>query len=167
MPFGRLKAEGFDVTLFFYNPNIQPATEHDRRLKELERFADEEGMPLVVDREDREKWKELTRGMENELEGGKRCLVCYRMRMEKTAQYAEKNGFATFATSLTLSPHKNAQAINKIGQELAGQHGLEYYASDFKKQAGFKESLAQSREHDFYRQDYCGCEFSKVVRKNS
>lgn len=188
VPFGRLAAEGFDVTLFFYNPNIQPKEEHDRRLKELEKFVNEgsddggfqenagcerqsaafkkEKMVLIVNREDREKWSELTRGLECEPEGGKRCLVCYRMRLEKTAEYAKKHDFDAFATSLTLSPHKNAMVINAIGQELAEKYGLEYYVSDFKKQNGFKESLEKSRDRGFYRQDYCGCEFSWKNRKN-
>jgi predicted adenine nucleotide alpha hydrolase (AANH) superfamily ATPase len=152
--------ERFQVAGHFYNPNIHPEEEFRRRAAEMEGYAQEIGLPLLVSSYDTWRWREAVRGLEGEPEGGLRCLACYRLRLEETAALAKKRGFTHFTTTLSISPHKRADAINAIGQEVASRHGLEFYAADFKKKDGFTKSLRLSREAGLYRQDYCGCEFS-------
>lgn len=150
----------FDVTGHFYNPNIHPEEEYLRRAAEMEGYSGRIGLPLLVSRYDPDLWREAVRGLEDEPEGGERCLVCYRLRLEETASVAKQLGVTHFTTSLSVSPHKRADAINAVGLEVASRHGLEFYAADFKKKDGFTQSLRLSREAGLYRQDYCGCEFS-------
>lgn len=156
----RLLSEEYRVTVYFYNPNIHPAAEYEKRLREIEAFAARWRFPLMVGPYDDERWDQLIRGLEREPEGGKRCLVCYRMRMEETARLAREAGFGLFSTALSVSPHKNAAAINRIGTELASVHGVSFLEADFKKKDGFKISCSISREEGFYRQSYCGCRYS-------
>ena len=158
-------SEAFDITLYFYNPNITPREENDFRAKELHRLCRE--MPLqrvpevIVDKYEPEKFYEAVKGMEHLPEGEARCAVCYRLRLEKTAQTAKELGFDYFTTTLTISPYKRAEWLNAIGGELAEKYGVAYLFSDFKKKNGYKRSCELSREYNLYRQDYCGCEFSK------
>lgn len=166
VPMERLNGQDFFVSLFFYNPNIHPEGEYEKRRSELEKFAGEGGMYTVrIDcffgNYDKDHWFSLTKGLENEPEGGKRCEICYKMRMEETAKMAKERGFDAFAVSMTISPHKSADLINKIGRESAAQYGIEYIESDFKKRDGFKRSLELSKKYGFYRQSYCGCVWSK------
>jgi len=157
----RLLSEQYLVTVLFYNPNIHPAAEYQKRLAEIERFSKRWNFSLFTGSYDDERWFQLTAGLEKEPEGGRRCLVCYRMRMGETARLAVKRGFDCFTTALSVSPHKNAEAINRIGAELAAEFGIPFVSADFKKKDGFKISCRISREENFYRQDYCGCMYSR------
>jgi len=155
----------FDVTLFFYNPNIFPIEEFDRRLEEIERITKNKGLKIIVQRdEDYSWWRERVRGLETEPEKGARCKVCYSLRLRKTLEYGRKNGFDVFGTTLTISPHKDSDIINEIGQTFQKHFQLKYFDKDFKKEDGFKKSCRLSKEFGLYRQNYCGCEFS--IRKN-
>ena len=147
----------FDVTVFSFNPNIMPREEYDRRLEQFEKlrifdFGLIEGEYAQAD------YLDAVRGMEKEREGGARCEVCFRMRLEKTAELAAGR-FDYFASTLTVSPHKNAELINRIGAELAERYAVKWLYSDFKKRDGYKRSVLLCRELDIYRQTYCGCLF--------
>ena len=153
----------FDITILYYNPNIWPAAEYRRREEELERFvaaAHPLGVTVVEDRYDPEEFYAAARGLEAEPERGARCTACYRLRMGRAAAYAAANGFDWFTTTLSISPHKDAERINRIGQELAAEYGVPHLPSDFKKKNGYLRSLQLSAEYGLYRQDYCGCVYS-------
>ena len=158
----------FDITLYFYNPNISPAEENDFRAEELRRLCSE--LPLastpdiIVEEYEPEVFYRAVQGMEHLPEGEARCAVCYRLRLEKTAQKAREIGADYFTTTLSISPYKRADWLNAIGGELADKYGVPYLFSDFKKKNGYKISCELSREYGLYRQDYCGCEFSKANR---
>jgi predicted adenine nucleotide alpha hydrolase (AANH) superfamily ATPase len=159
----RLK-EYFQITVLYYNPNIDNEEEYAKRKAEQIRFLQETGWADFLDCDhESEKFFEAVQGLEQEPERGKRCYVCYRLRLEKTAQEAKANGYAYFGTTLTLSPYKNADWLNEIGEELAGRYALNYLFSDFKKKNGYRRSIELSKEYDLYRQDFCGCKFSKRV----
>lgn len=154
----------FDITLLYYNPNIQPREEYDLRLEHQRKVL--RAMPEVHILEcdyDGETYDRAVSGLEGEPEGGARCSVCFRLRLEKTAQLAAEGNFDYFCTTLTVSPHKDAQRINAIGQALAKQYGVAWLPSDFKKREGYKQSILLSRELDLYRQEYCGCLYSKTT----
>jgi predicted adenine nucleotide alpha hydrolase (AANH) superfamily ATPase len=157
----------FNVTGLFYNPNIQPETEFKRRLEETRRLAALMDFTVIFLEEGQDKWSESTKGYEDEPEGGQRCSICYKLRLEKTAQYAKAQGFAWFTTTLTISPHKKASIINDIGSELADNYGINFYNADFKKKNGFKKSSELSKKYQLYRQSYCGCLFSLYNRKKA
>ncbi|NCB51297.1 MAG: epoxyqueuosine reductase QueH [Clostridia bacterium] len=154
--------EHFDVTLLYYNPNIQPREEYDLRLfnqlKLLEAFPQAELLPCGYDSE---AFDEAVRGLEAEPEGGARCTACFRLRLSYTARTAAEQGFDFFCTTLTVSPHKDANRINAMGRELGEKYGVRWLPSDFKKRDGYKRSIELSAQHGLYRQDYCGCLFSK------
>ena len=153
----------FDITILYYNPNIWPAAEYRRREEELERFvaaAHPLGVTVVEDRYDPEEFYAAARGLEAEPERGARCTACYRLRMGRAAAYAAAYGFDWFASTLSISPHKDAERINQIGQELAAEYGVPHLPSDFKKKNGYLRSLQLSAEYGLYRQDYCGCVYS-------
>jgi predicted adenine nucleotide alpha hydrolase (AANH) superfamily ATPase len=155
----------FRVTLFYYNPNITSAEEYRHRLEEQRRFI--ESMPLASQisfmegRYDPEHYLTLVKGYEQEREGGKRCLLCYGMRLREAAEAAKEGGFDYFTTTLSISPLKNSKVLNDIGNQLAKEYGVNYLYSDFKKHGGYQRSIELSREYGLYRQNYCGCEFSK------
>ena len=157
----------FAIDLFFYNPNIDTAAEFDLRKQELWRLAEE--MELTVGRiapdYRPEEFLEMARGLEDAPEGGPRCRECFRLRLERTAKAAAEGGYDYFTTTLSISPLKNAALLNAIGAELAQQYGVAYLFSDFKKKEGYKRSIALSAQHGLYRQDYCGCRFSKEQRR--
>jgi hypothetical protein len=151
----------FDVTVFFYNPNIEDE-EYLKRKEELKRFIKETEWATFLDCDhEKELFYSTVKGMENEPEGGKRCLKCFYLRLEKTAREASVGGYDYFATTLTVSPLKNAEAINKIGVSLQTQGGAKWLYSDFKKGNGYLRSLQLSKEHSLYRQNYCGCVYSQ------
>ena len=154
--------EHFDITLFFYNPNIFPAEEYTYRVSELKRLVSEMGLniPVLEAENDTESFYALARGRENVREGGARCFDCYRLRLEKTAQLAKEKGFDYFTTTLSISPLKNSKKLREIGLELEGEYGVKNLPSDFKKKEGYKRSIELSKKYNLYRQDYCGCEFS-------
>lgn len=159
----------FEITLFFYNPNIFPAEEYTHRVNELKRLVSEMGLniPVLEAENDTESFYALARGRENVREGGARCFDCYRLRLEKTAQLAKEKGFDYFTTTLSISPLKNAQKLREIGLELEGEHGVKNLPSDFKKKEGYKRSIELSRKYNLYRQDYCGCEYSVRAKQQS
>lgn len=158
-------SEHFDITIFFYNPNISPKSEFDYRLDELYRLLGEMNLSqikIVAPDYDENEFFEIAKGNESLPEGGARCKDCYRLRLEKTAECAKRDGFDYFTTTLSVSPYKNAQALNEIGSELSEKYGVKYLLSDFKKNDGYKRSCQLSREFNLYRQNYCGCIFSKM-----
>lgn len=158
-------AKYFDLTLFFYNPNISPESEFTTRLNELTRFVGEAGYSEVkinAPEYDSSEFFSAVRGMENLPEGGARCRVCYELRLRKTAQTAKEMGFDYFCTTLSISPYKNAAWLNEIGLSLEEEYGVKWLCSDFKKKNGYKRSIELSREYGLYRQDYCGCIYSKL-----
>jgi predicted adenine nucleotide alpha hydrolase (AANH) superfamily ATPase len=152
--------ERFEVTGFFYGPNIHPREEHELRKSEAQRLAETYGFPLLTGEYDVERWHASVEGLEGEKEGGKRCDVCYRERLSRAAETARDEGCDFLASTLTVSPHKKASIINPIGEEEAARFGVRFYAADFKKKDGFKKSCRISRELGLYRQNYCGCIYS-------
>jgi len=156
---------GYDITCYFFNPNIHPEEEYHLRLSEAQRLARDMNIPLAWGDYSSKLWMEAVRGLEEEPEGGKRCEVCFSFRLDGTAKYAAQHGFKAFSTVLTVSPHKNADTINKIGSEIGRHYGLEFLCLDLKKKDGFGRSVALSKHYKLYRQNYCGCLFSKTKRK--
>ena len=153
----------FDVTLFYYNPNIHPKDEYDKRAGELPKLLLRAGMEdvgLIVAEYDPQEFFAAAQGLETEPEGGARCDKCFDLRLSKSAQYAAQKGFDYFATTLTVSPHKNAPLINSIGEGLAAQFGVPWLPSDFKKRDGYLRSIRLCQEYGIYRQCWCGCLFS-------
>ncbi len=157
----------FDITLFFFNPNISPEQEYRFREEELQRLIGEMPLPTAVKllsgRYDPSEFETMAKGMEELDEGGARCYECYKMRLEETAKEAKRLGFDYFCTTLSISPYKNAEWLNSIGEELGQKYSIAYLFSDFKKKNGYKRSCELSEIYSLYRQNYCGCRFSKKV----
>lgn len=155
----------FAITVLYYNPNISPAEEFIRRAKEQQRLIDEMAhhhpVSLIVGDYTPERFNEIAKGHENDPEGSERCFNCYRLRLEEAARSAADGGFDYFTTTLSISPLKNAAKLNELGKELADKYGVSYLFSDFKKREGYKRSCQLSAEYELYRQDYCGCIYSK------
>ena len=160
----------FEITVFFYNSNMDSKEEYDKRLNELKRFIKvfKTKYPVkVVNKEyNHQEFLELARGLEKEPERGRRCLKCYEKRLLESFLYAKENHFDYVTTTLTLSPLKNSRVINEIAQKLEKELNFPYLYSDFKKRDGYKRSIVLSKEYHLYRQDYCGCEFSKKDYSN-
>jgi predicted adenine nucleotide alpha hydrolase (AANH) superfamily ATPase len=150
----------YDITLFYFNPNIYPEIEYEIRKNESQSYAKKLGIDFVEEKIDHNIWLEKVKGFENEFERGKRCFICYKYRLEETAKYCRENNFDIFTTTLSISPHKSSEMINQAGLEVSEIFGVEYLEADFKKDGGFKRSCEISKENEFYRQNYCGCEFS-------
>jgi predicted adenine nucleotide alpha hydrolase (AANH) superfamily ATPase len=153
----RLASEGHQVLGLFYNPNIYPQEEYERRLEVAQKVAKELGFPLEIASYTPQEWFRETRGLESEPEGGRRCEVCFRLRLKRTCLYIEGQGWDAFTTTLTISPHKSAEMINRVGREIGGERFL---VRDFKKQEGFKRTVELAWEWGLYRQNYCGCIYS-------
>ena len=157
----------FDITVLYYNPNIYPKEEYDLRLKEQRRFIDEamNGVKLIAAPYDHSEFTEYVKGLENEKEGGARCEKCFELRLLKTAELAAEKGFDFFGTTLTVSPHKNAQVINSLGEKIAQEFTIApaWLYADFKKKNGYKISIELSQKYGLYRQNFCGCEYSKQL----
>ncbi len=153
-----LAGEGHQVLGFFYNPNIYPAGEYQKRLDVAAKVAKQLNFPLEAGPYTPEEWFNLTGSLKDEPEGGKRCHVCYKLRLEKTHDYMVACGADAFTTTLTISPHKSAQIINGIGQDIGGD---KFLVRDFKKKDGFKRAVEMAKKWELYRQDYCGCIYSK------
>lgn len=150
-----------DVTVLFYNPNIE-TEEYLKRKEELIRFLNETGWAGLIDCDhQKDAWYTAIKGLEGEKEGGARCRKCFELRLDFTAATAAAEGYDYFATTLTVSPLKDAAAINRIGGECAARHGVKWLPSDFKKRNGYLRSCSLSAEHGLYRQNFCGCIFSK------
>ena len=152
--------ENFDVTVFYYNPNIEPFEEYEKRKSEQKKVCQHFGVPFVDGDYDNEKWREFVKGFENEREGGARCEKCFLFRLEKTARCAKRNGFDIFASTLSVSPHKNTEVINGIGLAISQELEIEFWPESFKKKDGYLRSIQLSKDLELYRQNYCGCAFS-------
>lgn len=154
----------FDITIFYSNDNISPKEEYDHRLNEQIRFANLFNINVLYDEYKNEDYQSAIKGEENLEERSHRCYDCYKLRLEKTAQKAKKLGFDYFTTSLSISPYKVSKWINEIGFLLEDKYKISFLYSDFKKEEGYKESIKLSKEYNLYRQDYCGCLYSKKER---
>jgi predicted adenine nucleotide alpha hydrolase (AANH) superfamily ATPase len=159
--------ELFEVTVYFDNPNIHPAGEYQARLSEIRRLAERWDFPLVEGRYDSDAWLKTVKGHEDEPEGSIRCEICYRFRLERTAREAKTLGMDCFAATLSISPHKKTDVINRIGRKVGQEAGVAFFEADFKKKDGFKKSCELSRAEGLYRQNYCGCAFSKNEKRIS
>lgn len=155
----------FDLCVYYYNPNLDSEQEFILRSSEQERYCKEINLPCIIEDYKKQEFLDAVKGLEDYKEGGKRCEKCFYLRLKKTAEMAKEKGFLYFATTLTVSPLKNAKMINEIGEEIAKECGINYLATDFKKREGYKRSIELSAEHNLYRQSYCGCEFSKNNQK--
>ena len=154
----------FNITILYYNPNIEPYEEYEKRLDEQIRLINELNIPylkLLDTNYDNDSYRKEVIGHENDLEGGARCHLCYNLRLRKTAIVAKENNFEYFGTTLTVSPYKNAILLNSIGEDLSSEYNIKWLYSDFKKKDGYKKSIELSKKYNLYRQDYCGCLFSK------
>ena len=159
----------FQITVFYYNPNIYPEDEYWKRVREQERFIGllpaKHKISFLEGNYEKERFYETVKGLEKNPEGGESCFACYRLRLSEAIKEAEKGGFDYVTTTLTISPMKNAQKLNEIGEELADTYGIPWLPSDFKKKNGYKRSVELSALYGLYRQDYCGCVFSKKERE--
>lgn len=158
-------AEYFQITIFYYNPNISPVEEYEKRVQEQKRLIKElpvrHAISFAEGKYDPENFYKMAEGLEDVPEGGSRCFRCYEMRQREACVYAKEHDFDYFTTTLSVSPHKNAQKLNEIGLRLAQEYKEPYLVSDFKKKGGYLKSIELSKEYHLYRQNYCGCEFSK------
>lgn len=158
-------SEWFKITVLYFNPNISPREEYDKRVEEQKRLINSMSFKNPVEflegRYEPLEFYELVKGLENEPEGGRRCFVCYEYRLREAAKYARELGFDFFTTTLSISPLKNADKINEIGERLGAEYGIKHLPSDFKKKDGYKQSIELSKEYELYRQNFCGCIFSK------
>ncbi|MBQ2946766.1 MAG: epoxyqueuosine reductase QueH [Bacilli bacterium] len=162
-------SEFFEITIYYYNPNIHPENEYIRRLNELRKFLTEfkskNKINLVEEIYNPLEYFNEVKGLENLGEKSKRCYKCYKLRMEKAVEYAKNNNFDYFTTTLSISPYKKSDWINEIGGMLENKYNIKYLYADFKKKNGYKRSLELSKEYGLYRQDYCGCIYSKQERE--
>lgn len=159
----------FQITVFYYNPNIYPDEEYLHRVREqqelIRRMPLKYSVSFIEGDYEKDKFYEMAKGLEDAKEGGERCFRCYRLRLEKTASLAARSGFDYFTTTLSISPLKNAAKLNEIGESLAESFGVSWLPSDFKKKNGYKRSVELSAQYQLYRQDYCGCVFSRRERE--
>ena len=156
----------FDITILYYNPNISPYEEYEKRLNEAKRLIkelDKDNIHIMECEYENEEFEKIAKGLEDVPEGGIRCRKCYKLRIEKAAKYAKENNFDYFTTTLTISPLKNSQVLNQIGKELEEKYNIKYLYSDFKKKEGYKTSIILSKKYNLYRQNYCGCIYSKKI----
>ncbi len=158
----------FEITCLFYNPNISPAEEYEKRAEELRRLISEQPHKnpesIIVEKYNPQDFFAAVKGYEHIKEGGERCFRCYRLRLEMAAKYAKEYNFDYFCSTLSISPLKNARKLNDIGEELSEIYKISHLPNDFKKKGGYKRSIELSAEYDLYRQNYCGCVFSKNER---
>lgn len=160
----------FNITVFYYNPNIFPESEYTKRILEQQTLIGQMRVKypvsFIAGSYDKDRFYEMAKGLEHVKEGGERCLKCYELRLRESAWIAKSGGFDYFTTTLSISPMKNAARLNEIGLRLQEEYGVNYLISDFKKKNGYKRSIELSKEYGLYRQDYCGCEFSVRSGKN-
>ena len=161
----------FSITILYYNPNISPKEEFDKRAEEQRRLISQlpakNPVSLVVDNYNSQEFYSAVKGLEHIKEGGERCFACYKLRLERTAKYAKEYNFDYFCTTLSISPLKNAQKLNEIGERLSEEFKVPYLVSDFKKKNGYLRSIRLSEQFQLYRQDYCGCIYSKAERRRA
>lgn len=160
----RLK-EYFVLVVYYYNPNIFPKEEYLRREEEQKLYLESLGIKYILGDYEKDRYESAIKGLELEPEGGSRCGVCFKLRLESTAKMADELNIEYFTTTLTVSTHKSSNVINEIGREVANDHRVEYLVSDFKKNDGYRKSTMMSQELGMYRQDYCGCLYSKKERE--
>ena len=162
-------SEYFEITVFYYNPNIYPPQEYEERAREqkrlIEQFPARYPISYVEGKYDTRRFYEMAKGLEHIPEGGERCFRCYELRMREAAMLAKEGGYDFFTTTLSISPLKNAQKLNEIGEALQAELGIRHLPSDFKKKGGYQRSTQLSKEYELYRQNYCGCVFSKNERE--
>lgn len=156
----QLLQKDYDVIGYFYNPNIHPEEEYQKRLAEEKKYFDKLNIELIEGLYDKERWFGLVKDHERDSERGERCWICYRLRLEQAGRFAKDNGYDVFTTTLSLSPHKDFAKIKQIGREIRSQYDIKFLEQDFKKHDGFKRSLEISKCENFYRQNYCGCIYS-------
>ncbi len=159
-PIELLRQDGYEPVLYFFNPNIFPPEEFTRRLEELRKYAEKKKVELIVEKQSAEDWYNAIAGLENEPERGKRCKRCFEYRLLYTVLKVFKLEYKYFTTTLTVSPHKQSQVIFEVAKELADKYELTFLDYDFKKNDGFLKTMKIAKEENFYRQNYCGCEFS-------
>lgn len=160
VPWPELIGEGYETTGFFYGGNIQPVEEYEKRKAALVTLMNSVGAGAAIPPYSTDEWMEAASSLADEPEGGGRCEVCFSVQLEAAAKYAEKNGFDCLTTTLTISPHKNVELINRIGGATAARHGLEWLSRVWRKNDGFRRSVLESRRLGLYRQNYCGCVYS-------
>lgn len=153
--------ETFDVSVFYHNPNIDTLEEYERRRDECQKYCEKNSIPFIEEPYKPDEWAIYIEGFEGEPEGGKRCAKCFELRLTKTAEFALANDFDCFATTLSISPHKNSKLINEIGKQIGTIVSVKFLESDWKKEDGYKKSCEISKNEGFYRQNYCGCKYSK------
>ena len=153
----------YDLTILYYNPCIFPQEEFQKRLEEQQRYADIVGVKVITLPYDEQEFLSKVKGLELEKEGGKRCEVCFEVRLRQTARLCKQLGFDLFTTTLSVSPHKNTAKINEVGRKVACEEGVKFLEENFKKKDGYLDSIRISKQYDLYRQNYCGCRFS--IRK--
>ena len=162
-------SECFDITIYYYNPNISPKEEFDKRIEEQKRLINslpvKNKISFISGEYENDKYENMIKGLEEQPEGGSRCHLCYKLRLEETAKLAKKQGFDYFTTTLSISPYKNSKVLNEIGEELGKTYHINYLYADFKKKDGYKRSIELSKIYGLYRQDYCGCIYSKKLKQ--
>ena len=159
----------FDITIYYYNPNIYPESEYEKRLSEQVRLINElndNKINIVKGIYEPNKFYDISKGLESDKEGSTRCHKCYELRLDNTALYGKENNYEYFTTTLSVSPYKNSNIINELGQKLEEKYNIKYLYADFKKKNGYKKSIEYSKQYNLYRQDYCGCEFSYKQKIN-
>jgi hypothetical protein len=155
-----LKKQGHEVAVLFFNPNISPKEEYDLRFQEVKRYCDKLEIELIEGEYNHLSWLQKVKGHEGDPEQGERCKICFAARLSETAQVAAETDFDAIATTLTISPHKPAEIVNQVGEEVCGLYGIKFITEIWRKNEGYKKSCEISKQEDFHRQDYCGCEFS-------
>ena len=159
-PISFLKDEGYEVVVYFYNPNIYPEEEYQKRLQAEKTLCEHYGCDLIIGEYEPDKYYDYVKGLENEPEKGKRCDKCFELRLENSAKFAKKLKIDTFTTSIVISPHKNYDRLTQIGEKIAEKYNLKYLAINFRKNDGFLKTNNISKELNLYRQKYCGCKFA-------
>jgi len=162
----QLQKQGYAVSVFYSNDNIYPAEEYERRKGEIEKYCQKNGIEFLEDEYKPEKWLAAVSGLESQPEGGARCAICFKYRLNKTAKKAKELGFDAFGSTLSISPHKNSEVINRVGEEAEKEIGVTFLAIDWKENNGFRCSCEISKANNFYRQNYCGCQFSMRIPAN-
>ena len=156
----------YELSIFYYNPNIEPVSEYEKRKLNQKKVCDHFGIPYVDFDYDNGAWRKFVEGLENEKEGGARCTKCFRYRLEKTAKFALEHNFDAFSTTLSVSPYKNSQTIFEVGKALENEFGIKFLEENFKKQNGYLRSIELAKELGLYRQHYCGCLYACRFNQN-